>query len=475
MPRSKNRNAFQDKYKEMNADEGDKKMTDHKNGKILGKELEVYCMITALLLFVSAFLFASPMEIIDGMKKIILSRDALITDYFELAGYGAGFFNAGLMMLVSICMIRSVRLPYTGLTLAVIFISVGFGFWGKNLVNSFPIILGSWFYSKAHKSHFARYVYTALFATCLAPFVTELVYLLPFSIRINIIIAFVIGVFIGYVIPPLSMHTASMHMGYNLFNVGFAAGTLAFVMYCLLKAIGIQSEAVFIWKAERNPIIMAVLTIYFIGTFFWGIYLEHGDIHGLRDIMDHPGRAVADFVMMEGSGKTLMNMGVMGILAEIYLIFINGDLSGPILGCILTVFGFSAFGAHIRNYLPVLTGVALSAVFTQQTLNTPGILIASFFVVGLSPIAGQFGTGAGIIAGLIHAAVVMCTSQMYGGLNLYNNGFSCGWVAIVMLPIMESFMKHYQYRKEDRKNGKYKKLLVHLKRRMEEWFMKKRK
>lgn len=450
-------------------------MIDHKKRKTFGKELEIYCIVTAILLFLSAFLFASPMEIITGMKKIILSRDALITDYFELAGYGAGFFNAALMMAISILMIRCVKLPYTGLTLAVLFISVGFGFWGKNIVNSFPIVLGSWIYSKAHKSHFARYVYTALFATCLAPFVTELVYILPFSFCINICIAFAIGIFIGYVIPPLSMHTASMHMGYNLFNVGFAAGTLAFVMYCILKSVGIQSEAVFIWKSERNPVIMTVLTIYFIGTFFWGIYLEHGDLRGLRDIIDHPGRAVADFVMMEGTGKTLINMGVMGILTEIYLIFVNGDLSGPILGCILTVFGFSAFGAHIRNYLPVLTGVALSALFTHQELNTPGILIASFFVVGISPIAGQFGTWAGIIAGLIHATVVMCTSQMYGGLNLYNNGFSCGWVAIVMLPIMESFMKHYEYRKQDRKNGKYRKKLENYKRRMEEWFMKKRK
>lgn len=450
-------------------------MIDHKKRKTFGKELEIYCIVTAILLFLSAFLFASPMEIITGMKKIILSRDALITDYFELAGYGAGFFNAALMMAISILMIRCVKIPYTGLTLAVLFISVGFGFWGKNIVNSFPIVLGSWIYSKAHKSHFARYVYTALFATCLAPFVTELVYILPFSFSINICIAFAIGIFIGYVIPPLSMHTASMHMGYNLFNVGFAAGTLAFVMYCILKSVGIQSEAVFIWKSERNPVIMTVLTIYFIGTFFWGIYLEHGDLRGLRDIIDHPGRAVADFVMMEGTGKTLINMGVMGILTEIYLIFVNGDLSGPILGCILTVFGFSAFGAHIRNYLPVLTGVALSALFTHQELNTPGILIASFFVVGISPIAGQFGTWAGIIAGLIHATVVMCTSQMYGGLNLYNNGFSCGWVAIVMLPIMESFMKHYEYRKQDRKNGKYRKKLENYKRRMEEWFMKKRK
>ncbi len=56
-----------------------------------------------------------------------------------------------------------------------------------------------------------------------------------------------------------------------------------------------------------------------------------------------------------------------------------------------------------------------------------------------------------MIAGFLHAAVVMCTGQMYGGLNLYNNGFSAGWVAIIMVPVIESFMKHFKERKRENK------------------------
>ena len=52
-----------------------------------------------------------------------------------------------------------------------------------------------------------------------------------------------------------------------------------------------------------------------------------------------------------------------------------------------------------------------------------------------------------MIAGFLHSAIVMCTSSMYGGLNLYNNGFSAGWVAIIMIPGLESFMKHFETRK----------------------------
>ena len=45
---------------------------------------------------------------------------------------------------------------------------------------------------------------------------------------------------------------------------------------------------------------------------------------------------------------------------------------------------------------------------------------------------------------------------MYGGLNLYNNGFSAGWVAIIMIPVLESFMKHFETRKHKKDGEKHK-------------------
>lgn len=422
--------------------------------KMHGNELRYFCMASAALLFIAAFSFATPKKIALGMRAIILSRDALITDYFELAGYGAGFLNAALVLLIAILLVEVTNLPYTGLTLAALFINTGFGFWGKNPFNIVPIILGTWIYAKMHRSNFARYAYTALFGTCLAPFVTELMFILPFPGHFKHLTAVVLGIFMGFILPPLSMHTASMHMGYSLFNVGFSGGTLAFVMFCVLKAHGIQSEPVFIWKEERHPALLIGTLIYFTATFLFGLYLERGKIKKAWRIMRHPGRAVADFVMMDGVGATLMNMGIMGVIAESYILLVGGDLSGPIIGCFFTVFGFAAFGAHPKNYLPVLAGVFLSTFISKYTLQDAGILIASLFVVGLSPIAGQFGPVAGVLAGLLHSSIVMCTSQMYGGLNLYNNGFSAGWVAIIMVPTMESFMKEFEYRKMKRANRK---------------------
>jgi len=107
------------------------------------------------------------------------------------------------------------------------------------------------------------------------------------------------------------------------------------------------------------------------------------------------------------------------------------------------LFGFSAFGAHVRNYLPVLIGVVLGAAVMTPNITDETMQIAAILVVGVAPIAGEFGVVAGIISGMLHVAIVMCTSQMYAGLHLYNNGFSTGWVAIFMVPFLESFMRRF--------------------------------
>lgn len=421
------------------------------NSLIKKNGLKYFTYCTLALLYFTAIRFSHPQELASGLRTIILSRDALITDYFELVGYGSAFFNAALVMTLSLVMIEYAELPFTGLTMAAVFINTGFGFWGKNPINILPIHFGTILYAKAHNTPMSRYTYTALFATCLSPFVTELTYILPFGLWGNLAIAIAAGLFIGYILPPLSQHTATMHMGYSLFNVGFSGGTLAFVMFCVLKSFGIQSESVFIWKAERHPGLVIGVYLYLLIAFLLGLWMNDGKIKSLLKIMKHPGRAVADFVLMDGPGATLMNMSLTGAGALTYAMAIGADFSGPVLGCLFTVFGFAAFGAHLRNYLPVLAGVFLSTFISQYSAADPGLLIAAFFVVGISPIAGQFGPIWGILAGMLHACIVMCTSQMYGGLNLYNNGFSCGWVAIVMLPTIESFMSSYEVRKQKRK------------------------
>ena len=267
------------------------------------------------------------------------------------------------------------------------------------------------------------------------------------------LLAVMTGILIGFILPPLSVHTASMHMGYNLFNVGFSAGILAFVIVCVLRSFGIVPQSTLIWKEGIPPVLAVISYGYFLFAIVYGLVINKGKISGLTKIMQHPGRAVADFVLMDGVGTTFMNMGIVGMVALTYILLIGGDLSGPVIGAILTVFGFGAFGAHLRNYVPVVLGVFLSTFINVFEATTPSIQLAAIFSVGIVPIAGQFGAIAGIFAGILHVAIVTCTNDMYGGLNLYNNGFSCGWVAIIMIPFVESLIKRFELKKKKRSKG----------------------
>lgn len=415
--------------------------------KIRGKELWLFCIFSLFLLLAAALMMDSPKQIFLGMEKILLSRDALITDYFKLANYGAGFFNTFLVAVLALLLVRVMKVPFTGLTMAALFINIGYGLWGKNPVNMIPILLGTWAYALLHKSSLSNYVYTALFGTCLGPFVTEMVHILPFSNRTNMIYAVLLGIMMGYVLVPLSMRTAGMHQGYTLFNVGFSGGIVAFVVMCVMRSYGMDGEPVLIWTEGVHPWLLAGTVGYFLLTILYGWLVCGGSWKGVLHIMRHPGRAVADFAVMDGPGATLMNMGLVGLMELGYILLIGGDLSGPVLGAIFTAFGFAAFGAHMRNTLPVLLGVFVSALLSDYMITTPGVQLAAVFAVGLAPVAGQFGVIAGLIAGMLHSAVAMCTGSFYGGLNLYNNGFSTGWVAIVMVPLCESFISQYRIHK----------------------------
>ena len=69
-----------------------------------------------LALYVAAFFVLSvvtdrPDGLIKGLKSIVLSSDILITDYIELAGFGAACLNVGLVMLSTMVLMYINKMP----------------------------------------------------------------------------------------------------------------------------------------------------------------------------------------------------------------------------------------------------------------------------------------------------------------------------------------------------------------------------
>ena len=67
-------------------------------------------------------------------------------------------------------------------------------------------------------------------------------------------------------------------------------------------------------------------------------------------------------------------------------------------------------------------------------------MLALLFSTTLAPVAGEFGVVAGIVAGYLHSSVALNVGIVYGGMNLYNNGYAGGIVAIFMVPVIQSVM-----------------------------------
>jgi hypothetical protein len=412
-------------------------------GKILISNKIRYIVFAAFSLFFIIFgmFHNSPLEIVDGIYKIIIEPDVLITDYIAIGGMGAAFVNAGILMLISIAMLFYQRAEMNGLSIAAISLMGGFGLFGKNIFNIWLIILGVFLYSRFSKEGFRKYIYTALFGTCLAPIISEIFFGLDITLWSKIILGTFVGVSIGFILPIVSAHLFHIHKGFNLYNIGFTAGIIGSVYVSVFRSYGFVSYSKLIWSEGNNMLLGITFGVLFVTMMMIGYLFNGKSLRNFMNILKYSGTSGCDFVELEGFGITLIQMGINGLLSLGYVLLVRGDLNGPTLGGIITVMGFGAYGKHARNIIPIYLGVLLGGVTKIWRINDPHSLLAALFGTGLAPIAGHYGWIYGIIAGFINSSMVLNSGILHGGMNLYNTGFSAGIVAGVMVPILDAIKK----------------------------------
>lgn len=378
-------------------------------------------------------------QIINGLHQIIIQPDLLLSDYFGVGGVGATFVNSGILTLVVVYILSKLDIPITGPSLAVIWTVSGFAFFGKNIFNVWFILLGVYLYSIYQKDNFSKYIYVGLFATSLSPVVTVFMFGSDLPPLLGIGLGAGIGLLIGFLIPPLGTYMLRVHQGFNIYNIGLTAGIVGTVFVSIFKSYGLEIADNFVWTTGNSPSVDIYLYSLFTILIVTGYLLDKKAFKKLREIYTFSGRLVTDFVTRKGFGPTLVNMGINGILATSYILLVGGPINGPIIGGIFTIVGFSGFGKHLKNIAPIVLGVCIAGLTKTWTLNSPAILLAALFSTTLAPIAGKFGWKYGILAGFIHSSVVLNVGTLHGGLNLYNNGFAGGIVAMFLIPIIEAF------------------------------------
>ena len=394
-------------------------------------------------LMVLGLFLQDPAQIPAGLYHIVTMQDLLITDYVYIAGPGAALINAGLVTIISICIIKFSGDPYNGFTIVEMGLMAGFSLFGKNVFNIWPIILGTWLYAKYQREPFSKYASVSLLATSLAPLVS---YMALGSIHASLPLGVLVGIVIGFILPSLSAYTYKIQNGMNLYNMGFACGLFAMMVVPVLTAFGDKPDSVLYWAQGYNEKFSIVLSILCIVLIFLGFFATHVPAWavwaGYRRLISTTGRAPSDYLRMFGAGPVMVNIGCNGILGVLFVLLIGGDLNGPTIGGIFTIMGFSAFGKHPFNIIPVMAGVSLGAYGMHYSPNYPSLQLAGLFGTTLAPVAGHFGWPFGILAGFIHSALVLQTGGPVAGLNLYNNGFSGGLIAIVLYPTITAIWKH---------------------------------
>ena len=135
---------------------------------------KLYPAVICFCVFLAAIglVLGDPSTVLPGLWKIIVTEDALITDYVKIAGVSAALVNSALVTLVSLLLLYLSKEPPNGFTLVELGLMAGFSLFGKNIVNIWPIIAGTFLYAKARREPFGKYVSVSLLATALAPVVS---------------------------------------------------------------------------------------------------------------------------------------------------------------------------------------------------------------------------------------------------------------------------------------------------------------
>lgn len=400
----------------------------------------LYRLFTFFALFIGllAFLFNTPIEIWDGFWLIMRSPANLLTDYMELANPGATLMNASVMTLHALLIVRLCNAKINGPVIAALFLIIGFSFFGKNFYNSMPIVVGALSYAWVTRHPLEKSLLAALFGTALGPLVSELTFNQGLSLPVGMTLGLTAGFVAGFILPPLAQHAISFTKGFSLYNVGFTCGFVGTIFISLMRSFGMTVDIVSIISNDYTTAFSVLLILMSLLLALFGYYLNNWSFYGLKEIYRHTGQLSTDYVEVGGLGATFLNMGFLGIFSTLFILLLGGDLSGPVIGGILSIVGFGAFGKNVLTAAPIMLGATVMSSLTLHDTQSPSILIAILFSTTLSPIAGQYSNLVGFIAGALHLSLVVNVGFLHGGVNLYNNGFAGGLIAGVVVPIVDA-------------------------------------
>lgn len=408
--------------------------------KVIKMSTKRFLYIFSLTMILIGIIAQPNVTILYSMQDLLIGKDGLVSDYFQKASIGAAFLNAGILGLIGTKLMSLSKADFNGTNLAAVGLFVGFGLFGKNIFNIWPIIFGSYVYAKVNRLKFKEVINATLYATCVAPLISEILFVFTTPNYINIPLALFVGISIGYITHIVAPQAKKFHDGFNLYNIGMTIGLISTVYVSTLRSFHFEITSHLVWDTNKHSILYLTFSILMIIMIGYGASKDDA-INNYKKITHTTGKD-ADYIKQYGLNATFINMGVIGLYTLIVMYILNVPLNGPILGGIITVIAFGAAGKHYKNITPIYLAVIFGNIINTWSISNPSVAITMLFLTGLAPVAGTFGFIAGFIAAFINTGVALNTGVLHGGANLYNTGFSIGIVCAVIIPIYKHIFKH---------------------------------
>ncbi|NLJ71155.1 MAG: DUF1576 domain-containing protein [Clostridiaceae bacterium] len=400
------------------------------------------CLTMFLVFMILGFVLDSPSNLLSGIVRILLSSSVLTTDYLAVGGVGAALIHNACFLLLLLVVVLLSRTRLTGKIMVHIFMPVGFAFFGMNILNILPFILGVYFYARRQKQLFSNYITNAFNFGSLGPIVSFIALHSGLPFYFSIPLAIMCGTLIGFFGVPFAASCSKLHRGFTLYNTGFTGGFIGILVFGLLSVFRIEVIRPDILIEQTSLPLVVFLIIYSVFILLLGIILasnkgpaESGKSKSYYKILKCSGYGEVIYESY-GAEMTYINMGIMGLLATGFALLMGATLTGPVMAGILSVIGYAALGKHPLNTIPIILGVTLSGFVAGADLSGTGFVMTGLFGTALAPVTGKFGLIPGFVAGFIHYAIARMTSNFHGGFVLYNNGFASGIVAILLVNIL---------------------------------------
>jgi hypothetical protein len=345
-----------------------------------------------------------------------------------------------------------------------------------NFVNIWPCYIGVLIYYWRKKKDFRSHLHVAMFSMAFGPLISEVVFRYPLLTAyvpgevhitlLSVLIAVIIGLAAGMVLPGMLEGAMWMHKGYNLYNGGLAFGLVGCLLYSFLyKTMGLESSgkvavenAFYDGIGESNWFFSNIVFILIFGIVLLLGYVMNGkSFKQYPELMEETGH-MSNFADKYGMPLCFINFGIYGFMVLAYMnlamLFTDGvAFTGPTTGAIFAAVTFAAIGQHPKNTWSIFLGyITLSAFVTiicsiygmeiPWTLTTQGYINGVAFATGLAPIQGRYGWRSGMAAGIISASICTSTAAFHGGFMLFNGGFSAGMTALILVPVLEHHYPH---------------------------------